>query len=296
MIPNRALGCGSASVLLFLLLLHGVGAPAAAQSSHAPTSSAPDSLPPFVEQVRTATQRFQDHDEAVAAGYRLMGPDMPNMGEHWINPRLVMQRPFDPMRPSALSYVRRGTERILTGIAYIRPVRAGTDPPPLPVDANWHYHFSTLADEAFGPQHNHANPPTGMRLAMMHAWVWTTNPDGRYKADNWGLSYVRHGLPLPSTVTPAASKALFLATANGVEYFLSVVTKNATPTDEELRHTREALTQARQQVETALQTAADGTAPAPETLSHIWHAAWTDVKTHLRPSVWTQLPPARTIP
>jgi hypothetical protein len=283
-------------VSLVLMLLAGmVGAHTTAGATSAPDA---DSLRPYVDQIRAATERFRDHGAAVAAGYRWMGPDMPNMGEHWIHPRLVMQQPFDPMQPSCLSYVRRGGKRILTGVAYILPVRPGESPPPFPAGGTWHFHSATLNDEAFGHRpHHHAMESDGpmesdgVRLAMMHAWVWKENPDGVFTADNWALSYVRHGLPVPASVDPMAAKALFLSAADGVAYYRNVVDTNASLAPEEARAIRDVLQQARDRVSVALQAAHPGTAPPASTLRAIWHDAWRDVQPQVRAVVWRAIKP-----
>lgn len=267
----------------------------------------------FLDRIRRSTDRYRDHSTAVAAGYRWMGPDMPNMGEHWINPQIVMRRPFDPMRPSCLSYIRVGNRRVLTGVAYIVPVRAGEAPPSLPVSAGtWHYHTSTLDQEAFtaaeahhhgsdpSPGSSHPLPaeahahPTGdashagneMRLAMMHVWAWTPNPDGPLAADNWGLSYARLDLPLPDTVAVDASKALFLLAEDGIEYYQTVLRVNASPRPAERAALRSILRDGRRRVRGIVDRQTPGQVPPTALLAAEWRRIWSEIRVQIRPETW----------
>lgn len=289
-----------------VLLFGGSGAIAAAQvpaRAEAPRTSPTMALgadddptgerAAFVARLRAATQRFQDHAAAVAAGYRWVGPDMPNMGEHWINPRLVMRRPFDPMRPSCLSYVQRNGQRILTGVAYVLPLRPGDVPPSLPIEAEWHYHASTLDEEAFGHQPHHHEPDeeNTVQLAMLHAWIWAPNPTGTFSADNWAVSFMRQGFSVPDTVRPSAAKALFLLTENGVSYFLRMVTANASPTDQERAVISDALQAARQQVGSVIQDVPDGKTPDANVLTSLWRSTWHSIQSDVRVTLWDSLHP-----
>jgi hypothetical protein len=301
----------------------------AADHGTAPSAPRSDSVAVFLARLRAATARFRDHAAAVAAGYRWMGPDMPNMGEHWINPRLVVQRAFDPMRPSCLSYVRVGEARVLTGVAYIVPVRPGTAPPRLPVAAGtWHYHDSTLDQEAFtrgdphrhavGPSPHHAPPnhresaPTGSAsreaasapmtdavegpgrepmLAMMHVWAWTDNPGGVFQADNWGLSYARFDLPLPASPRPRAALALFLLADDGPAYYRKVLRVNARPTPDEAKAVRTALQDGRRAIRRVLDAGADAPIALDAALAEAWGGLWASVRPRLRPAVWAAIEP-----
>jgi hypothetical protein len=64
---------------------------------------------------------------------------------------------------------------------------------------------------------DHAADP-GPRIAMLHAWLWATNPEGVFAVDNWGLAYVRLGLTVPAASPPGAAKSLSLL-AGGVPFF-----------------------------------------------------------------------------
>ena len=142
----------------------------------------------FLESVRLATQKYNNQQAAITAGYRPIGPDMPNMGQHWIHTEFARRRQINPNRPGMLTYLRVDSTDVLTGVAFTQPVLQGESPPELPYQgATWHFHFRTLETEAISPPH-HEHTDTGPRLAMLHAWVWKDNPDGVFAADNWAPS------------------------------------------------------------------------------------------------------------
>ena len=163
-----------------------------------------------LEAVRAATERFRDHDVALAEGYELVGGDGPLMGEHWVR-RDMTDRPFDMYKPSTLQYLKIEDEYVLTGVAYT--VYRGTDEP-LPDgfagDADvWHLHdmmkISMTATEdrpllrwiterriAHGRTRWDQERP---ELTMVHAWTWLNNPDGVFAQEHRLIPYVRLGLP-----------------------------------------------------------------------------------------------------
>lgn len=179
----------------------------------------------LILEIRAATKQFKDAKEAERAGYRPFGPDMPNMGRHWVNTRMALDREIDLGKPSTLTYLNIGSELILTGVAYTTAVQPGEEPPPLPhAEMHWHYHSGRLEDEAHGIHRESEvkGPLEGARLAMVHAWVWSENPAGTFAADNWSLSFLRHGLQSPHKVEKKASEALFLASGQA-DYLLRFI-------------------------------------------------------------------------
>jgi hypothetical protein len=214
-------------LLLALVLLP---TPAAGQHAHTPPAPADTTDPAiaaFLTEVRAATRSYRSLDAAIAAGYRAMGPAMPNMGEHWVNPAIAVRRDIDPARPAVLTYVRVGGVPVLTGVAYIAPVPPGAPVPPPPAPgARWHFHSGDLAEEAFGAL-DHAGGE-GPRMAMAHAWVWVPNPDGLFAPDNWALPYAAAGLPAPADPDPAAARAVSLM-GDGISFYAAAVRHAAGP-------------------------------------------------------------------
>lgn len=195
-------------------------APLAAQGhGHHPTTttggSSADAHSPAlhaqIEAVRRGTERYRDHTNAVRDGYRRFGSgEGALMGEHWYHPNLV-RRPLDLARPSTLQYATIGGERVLVGVAYTHYRRPGE---PLPegfagADDHWHTHDvarlarSLVADRPLlrgivdrRIQRGKAGGGEGRTLlTMVHAWVWSDNPDGVFAEEHRGLPYLRAGLP-----------------------------------------------------------------------------------------------------
>ncbi|MFN2603312.1 MAG: hypothetical protein ABR582_11215 [Gemmatimonadaceae bacterium] len=176
-----------------------------------------------LERARSATDQFSDLSAAVAAGYRRIGMDFPSMGQHWVNPRLVIEGEFDVAKPAMLTYIVVNDRPVLTGVVYAIPLSPGDSPPnAFGATAVWHEHNGTIDEESLAPEHHTtATGMTGTRLAILHAWVRTPNPDGTFAAENWALPFIRLGLQVPKKFPLGAARALALASA-GDRYFLEL--------------------------------------------------------------------------
>lgn len=193
------------------------------QTSHKTTSEGTANI--LIGQIREATKRYKSTKEAEKAGYRPFGPDMPNMGQHWINTRIALVPSLELNKPSTLTYLTINGEAILTGVAYTTSLQPGEAPPDLPLqEMKWHFHAGKLEDEAHGIHRASRSQEQKYlaKLAMVHAWVWTENPAGIFSPDNWSLSFIRHGLKPPSNIAESASKALFLASGH-VDYYMKFI-------------------------------------------------------------------------
>jgi hypothetical protein len=178
------------------------------------------SVPAFIESARAGTDKYRDQAAAILDGYRRIGRDFPAMGEHWIRINLVFDGTFDASRPEVLNYVLIDGKPRLLGVGYAVPLLVGESPPPGPAGANaWHDHFRTIEDETVLP-HHHAGSALqdSPRLAMMHAWIWSPNPEGVFAADNWTIPYLRLGLTAADGTPSSVAKALSLV-SGGRDYF-----------------------------------------------------------------------------
>ncbi|HEX8905806.1 MAG TPA: hypothetical protein VF771_13230 [Longimicrobiaceae bacterium] len=163
-----------------------------------------------IEAVRAATARYRDHANAVRDGYRLFGQEGPLMGEHWYRPDLVRQ-PLDLRHPSTLQYASIGGRKVLVGVAYTVYRRPGE---PVPegfagADDHWHTHdIARLAEAATSErpfihwlvqrriERGKVGPGGGRTLlTMVHAWIWSDNPEGMFAMRQLALPYLRAGLP-----------------------------------------------------------------------------------------------------
>lgn len=202
------------------LALLPVAWPASAQHAHSHASAAPETpeQTAFLEATRAALARFVQQDDAIAAGYRPLGPDMPHMGQHWVHPGRAVLGRVDPSAPAMLTYLDVAGVPVLTGAAFTVPLAPGEAPPAFPVPGAWHAHAGRLMDEAFGLVPHGARADERPRLAMLHAWTEAANPDGVWAADHWGLPFLRRGMPVPPHVPPDAGRAVALVAGYGAFY------------------------------------------------------------------------------
>lgn len=190
----------------------------------------------FVESVRAATIPYHDLEAALTDGYVKFGPEMPNMGEHYVHPAYAVRDKIDFMRPPVLTYLPLNGKRILTGIAYTIPVQPGELPPEISQNnVRWHFHSGDLLEEAYGLHTKQKQEDVSgiVRLAMIHAWIWTENPDGLFEPDNWALMYKAAGLNPPQKPDPDVARYLFLM-RGGVNYYTTFVELAVRPAPEAL--------------------------------------------------------------
>jgi hypothetical protein len=169
---------------------------------------------------RRASETFSDRSAAIAAGYHRVGMDFPSMGEHWVNPALVLDERFDVARPAILTYTLVQGHPLLLGVVYAIPLAPGEEPPTaFGPGATWHEHNGSLEEESLLPEH-HSMPSSasGTRLAILHAWVRAPNPEGVFAAENWALPFLRVGLDVPSGFPKGAARAISLL-SGGERYF-----------------------------------------------------------------------------
>lgn len=173
--------------------------------------------------VRAATERYRDHANAVADGYRLFGRESPLMGEHWYRKDLV-GRPLDLRHPSTLQYANIGGRKVLVGVAYTVYRRPG-DPVPEGFAGSldhWHTHDMVHLAETVSEDRPFVHwlverriregklglPGGRTLLTMVHAWIWLPNPDGMFAMQHRALPYLRAGLPAAWAATGDTASAL----------------------------------------------------------------------------------------
>lgn len=245
------------------------------------------------ERIRAVTERYHDLDAAIGAGYRLVGPDFPGMGEHWVHPQYLLQRALDVERPAILSYLRIGDETILTGVAYATPVQTGEDPPEFILPGLWHFHSGTVDEETLllNPRSMHHGSGDQPRLAMFHAWVWTENPSGLFAQDNWALPYLRLGLPVPERPLPQAGKALFLA-SDGVGYYARLIEVAGAPSEAERAAVRAVLDRSYDRLRLHLERMRKNDAVTDQDqveLAALWNQLWIEVKGAVGKVLWERI-------
>ncbi len=146
-------------------------------ASAAPGSTDPDASKKLAE-VRQATAKYQDVNEAWADGYRIAGngaeePDpghcVGGMGYHYVKPALIGDPSVDPLKPEVLLYAPSEAGPRLVGVEYLA-VDTGQKKP---------YLFGVPFD---GPMAGHE---PGMPVHYdLHVWTWEANPAGIFTAYN----------------------------------------------------------------------------------------------------------------
>jgi hypothetical protein len=144
---------------------------------------------------RLATAKYATNlDRAKAAGYMVITPVMPNMGVHFLNPKI---QGFDIRKPQILVYEKHGSKWQLGALEWVFPAMPKT--PPLQ-DATFglfpaacHFKDGTFIAKADASASTcpKKNPKTGAvftfahpDLTTMHVWIWYPNPSGLYSSTN----------------------------------------------------------------------------------------------------------------
>ena len=156
-------------------------ATAAPAAAHDHVSSAAN-LHHELAQVRRATARFHDVNNAIAAGYELgwvnganvriltgcvSDPTAGAMGYHYINAALVADNAVDLLKPEALVYQSTADGgRKLVAVEWI--VRSAQSNPP----------GVSAPPSVLGMPMHILVPPPGPAFYLMHAWIWKHNPSG----------------------------------------------------------------------------------------------------------------------
>ena len=113
-----------------------------------------------VDQVKPALERYRDYNNAVADGYKIFLPNVPQKMYHVTNWMYAMGAAFtfDSTKPTSLLYEKQGNNFKLIGAMYTAPMRFSEDQLneriPLSV-AQWHQHV------------NMCKPPQGHEIEML---------------------------------------------------------------------------------------------------------------------------------
>lgn len=165
------------------------GSPAAAAS----VTTLPAGLTADVLAARTATAKYATNlRRAKADGYQIITRMIPNMGYHFLNPKVSG---FDVTKPAILVYEHRGDRWQLGALEWVFTSMPST--PPLPgaqygvFGAACHYVDGTFVFEESQSACPTTSPQTGAafnfwhpRLITLHFWVWYPNPEGFYSGTN----------------------------------------------------------------------------------------------------------------
>jgi hypothetical protein len=245
---------------------------------------AEDTAEAFLQRARSGTAKYQDQSIAILDGYRKIGRDFPSMGEHWIRLDLLFDGKIDAEHPEFLTYVTVEGRAKLMGVAYALPLLSKESPPDLPAPRDaWHDHYRTIEDETILPQHHlPATAASAPRITMLHAWIWTPNPDGVFAADNWAIPYVRTSLTPPEHRPRSGALALSLL-SGGVEYFSATIDAILSPAPRQRGAIDAAFATARSSVERIVRK------NEVDRLSEIWNELLHSLESIVGPRNWADV-------
>ena len=263
-------------------------APVALGAQHASPRSTDPAIARFVAEARAGSARYRDQEVAIAEGFRRVGVDFPGMGEHWVSLERIMADSFAAARPSVLTYATVAGRPTLVGVAYTAILEPGERPPSFaPARAFWHEHNGSVDEESFPLAHHAAALDEGsrsgepsLRLAVLHAWVWSGNPAGLFVADNWALPLTRLGVSARPDVAPGALAAIAFS-LGAAEFYAQAIRSGATLSPAEEDAVGRVLDGYRERVERTLAGArASGrlTADVERRLDTLWATMWRDVE------------------
>lgn len=189
--PTTRAACTCLSLAAVTLLLAVPGSVARAQER------APAGLPPELEAVRAALDKYRDPIVAVHDGYLstlgcieyptggsdgAMRYPAGGMGIHFLNTQLIGPK-LDPTKPRVLIYEPEGDRLRLVAAEWFVPVEAaGPERPEI------------FGKELEGPMEGHKPlMPEGLHHYDLHVWLWKANPAGVFSPTNPALKCPRRG-------------------------------------------------------------------------------------------------------
>jgi hypothetical protein len=125
----------------------------------------------IVEAARKASEKYLDYHAALADGFEIFLPNVPQKMYHFSNRKYGMEAiiHFNPEHPTSLLYEKHGDDYKLVGVMYTAPKRFTEDDldqrVPLSV-AQWHEHV------------NFCRPPADMPLGQR--WKETMGPNAKF--------------------------------------------------------------------------------------------------------------------
>ncbi|HVF95920.1 MAG TPA: hypothetical protein VM871_01285 [Flavisolibacter sp.] len=121
-----------------------------------------------LKEVRTATSRYKDIQNAVADGYDDISVVVEHMGFHYMKASLA-DTIFDYRKPEILVYNKNNEGKVeLVAVEYAVPISLRPNSAP----------------EGFTGSTDVWKRDTGFGLWLLHAWVWEYNPDGVFNPTN----------------------------------------------------------------------------------------------------------------
>ena len=164
---------------------------AVARPTHARAKASP--LATSLAAMRVATAKYATNlARAKADGYKIITPMIPDMGIHYLNPKITG---FDVTKPPILVYQKRGNSYYLGALEWVFPAKPKTAPLPGATygafGAACHYVDGTFVPATTQDACATTSPQSGAafsfwhpNLVTFHVWLWYQNPAGIYSGTN----------------------------------------------------------------------------------------------------------------
>ena len=164
-----------------------------ASATLAASASSSSNLASQLATARLATAKYAtDLNRAKADGYGVITKMIPNMGWHYLNPKVAG---FDIRKPPILVYVHRGSTWQLGALEWVFPKQPAKAPIPGArygaFGAACHYADGTFVAAASQDACATTAPGSGAKftfwhpnLITLHVWLWYPNPSGLYASMN----------------------------------------------------------------------------------------------------------------
>jgi len=121
-----------------------------------------------LQQVRAATAKYRNIENAIKDGYVDIAVDVEHMGHHFMKMDIV-DATFDMKQPELLVYSKNHEgKQELVAAEYAVPIELTPD----------------VAPAGFTGTNDVWDRNTGFGLWLLHAWVWSYNPDGVFNPTN----------------------------------------------------------------------------------------------------------------
>lgn len=154
-----------------------------------------------LDRARQATEKYRDVRVAEADGYQILGSEFPGMGAHFV--LNLEPKGFQIEKPPILLYHKSPDAPggyTLLGVGYLFDAPEGPDGqpvnPPFPKSlARWHRHDNICVlpnlDNPHALSESECTAKGGHFVAktqwLVHAWIWTDNPNGVFTPENPAL-------------------------------------------------------------------------------------------------------------
>jgi hypothetical protein len=168
-----------------------------------------------VEAARRAADKYQDYKAALADGYKIFLPKLPQKQYHFTNYRYAFEAAlrFNPEHPTSLLYEKHGEDYKLIGVMYTAPKNANWNQLdqriPLSI-AQWHAHVNMCVPpddkkrEVLGPNakfglagsiatKEECDAAGGKFMPQIFGWMVHVYPFEQKPKDVWSVERQAHG-------------------------------------------------------------------------------------------------------